>query len=138
MRARTSSERLLSCVEVAISVCGQRAARSALAAWNALTLVPKRSGSPPTSLSDTRRLKTYSAVSSTPFAVTGAVNCWKRIAKARQALRSASPASPGGRTSSTLRTKSNTLTSAARLRRRARAIAHSMWRRSLVETRSLT
>jgi hypothetical protein len=55
MRVRTSSERLLSCVEVATMVCGQRAARSTLAPWKARTVMPNTEGSPPTSLSDTRR-----------------------------------------------------------------------------------
>ncbi len=58
MRARTSSERLLSWVEVASIVCGHLAVRSRLAPWNAETVMPKASGSPPTSFSDTRRLKT--------------------------------------------------------------------------------
>ena len=40
MRERTSSERLLSCVDVASIVCGQRLARSALAAWKARTPTP--------------------------------------------------------------------------------------------------
>ena len=52
MRLRTSSERLLSCVDVASMVCGQRSARSALSAWNSSTSKPKWSGSPPTSLSE--------------------------------------------------------------------------------------
>ncbi len=56
MRARTSSARLLSWVELASIVPGQRAARSALAPWKALTGRPNWSGSPPTSFSDTSRL----------------------------------------------------------------------------------
>ena len=52
MRARTSSERLVSWVEVASTVCGQRAARSALAPWNAATRMPNIPGSVPTSLRD--------------------------------------------------------------------------------------
>jgi hypothetical protein len=56
MRARTSSLRLLSCVEVASIVAGQLLARSALAPWKALTVTPKVAGSPPTSFRDTSRL----------------------------------------------------------------------------------
>ena len=52
MRLRTSSERLLSCVEVASMVCGQRAARSALASWKSATLMPNTAGSPPTSFNE--------------------------------------------------------------------------------------
>ncbi len=55
-RARTSSLRLVSCVDVAESACGQCAARSAIQSWSACGATPKRSGSPPTSLSDTSRL----------------------------------------------------------------------------------
>jgi hypothetical protein len=125
MRARTSSARLLSWVELASIVCGHFAARSALAPWKADTVIPKCSGWPPTSFSEASRLKRYSAVSSTPFAVTGAVNCWKRIAKPRYSSASSGVAPPGGRASSALRTKSNTVASPARLSRLARATAQS-------------
>jgi hypothetical protein len=56
MRERTSSDRLLSCVDVASIVYGQCVARSRLAAWKARTVMPNRSGSPPTSFSDTSLL----------------------------------------------------------------------------------
>ena len=82
MRARTSSLRLASCVEVASIVCGQCGARSRLAAWKAATDMPKSSGSPPTSLTEISRWWRYSAVSSMPLAATGEVNCCSRRAKA--------------------------------------------------------
>ena len=41
MRARTSSERLVSCVEVASISCGQWRARCCASAWNWRTLTPK-------------------------------------------------------------------------------------------------
>ena len=56
MRARTSSPRLVSWVAVADRAWGERSRRSALAAWNSAMEAPKRLGSPPTSLSETRRL----------------------------------------------------------------------------------
>ena len=56
IRARTSSLRLVSWVEVAESAWGHRAARSANQACSDSGGVPKWSGSPPTSFSDTRRL----------------------------------------------------------------------------------
>ena len=40
MRARTSSERLLSCVDVASIVCGHVRARFAVAVWNAHRVMP--------------------------------------------------------------------------------------------------
>ncbi len=55
MRQRTSSARLLSCVEVASMVCGQCRSRSRLAPWKAEADTPKLAGSPPTSFSDTSR-----------------------------------------------------------------------------------
>ena len=45
MRARTSSLRLVSCVELESIACGQRFARSAVRWWNADTETPNRSGS---------------------------------------------------------------------------------------------
>ena len=56
MRARTSSLRLVSWVELASSVAGQSRARSALWRWKAVSERPNWSGSPPTSLSEIRRL----------------------------------------------------------------------------------
>ena len=57
MRARTSSERLLSWVEVASIVCGQCArAVGARAVESADAVKPNSAGSPPTSFSDTSRL----------------------------------------------------------------------------------
>jgi hypothetical protein len=53
MRARTSSERLLSWVEVASMVCGQWRARCALARGSARREA-ELAGSPPTSFSDTQ------------------------------------------------------------------------------------
>ncbi len=55
-RARTSSLRLVSCVDVAESACGHRAARARSHVCRRSGATPKRSGSPPTSFSDTRRL----------------------------------------------------------------------------------
>jgi hypothetical protein len=55
-RARVSSPRLVSCVEVAIMAEGQRAARSRLASCTASRERPKRSGVPPTSFSAMNRL----------------------------------------------------------------------------------
>ncbi len=55
IRARTSPERLVSCVWVTSRLCGKRSARSALAAWNCSIEIPKRPGSPPTSLSASSR-----------------------------------------------------------------------------------
>ena len=40
MRARTSSERLVSCVEVASISCGQFLARYCASVWKALTVEP--------------------------------------------------------------------------------------------------
>jgi hypothetical protein len=54
-RARTSSARFVSCVDVASIVPGCVAAVSAFRRWNASTVVPKRAGSPPTSFSATSR-----------------------------------------------------------------------------------
>ena len=45
MRERTSGERFVSCVYVASSCSGNRAARAAFAAWNSAMLSPKRAGS---------------------------------------------------------------------------------------------
>ena len=55
IRARTSPERFVSWVCVTSRLSGKRAARSALAAWKAATAIPNRDGSPPTSLSASRR-----------------------------------------------------------------------------------
>jgi hypothetical protein len=57
IRARTSSLRLLSCVDEASMARGRRAWASAQAAWNSSIDKPKRPGSPPTSFNETRRLK---------------------------------------------------------------------------------
>jgi hypothetical protein len=122
---------LLSCVDVASSVARQRRPRSSAARWNARTVLPNRSGSPPTSFSDASRLKRYNAVSSMPFAATGAVNCWARIANATYAGRR-SASSGGGSPSSSARTKSKIAASATRPRRFARPIAQSTKRRSCV------
>jgi hypothetical protein len=83
MRARTSSERLASCVDVVSMAAGQFSARSRLMAWKAATDRPNSSGSLPTSFSEIRRWCRYSAVSSMPLASTGAVYCCSRWAKAR-------------------------------------------------------
>jgi hypothetical protein len=64
-------------------------------------------------------------VSSTPFAATGAVNCWKLMANARYAAVRVAEAPAGACASSAVRTKSKMLASAARLRRFARPIAQS-------------
>ena len=56
MRARTSSLRLVSCVQVVSMLAGQCSARSWLRRWKMSAVVPKCSGSPPTSLSETSRL----------------------------------------------------------------------------------
>ena len=55
-RARASSERLVSWVELPSMVYGERPARSPAAAWNSFSETPKRDGSPPTSFSAIRRL----------------------------------------------------------------------------------
>ena len=55
-RARTSSLRFVSCVDVVDRPCGQRCARRASQAWSASGGVPKPAGSPPTSLRETSRL----------------------------------------------------------------------------------
>jgi hypothetical protein len=65
-------------------------------------------------------------VSSIPFAVTGAVNCCIFIANARMRVFSPGLASSGASASSMRRTNSKMVVSAARLRRRACATAHSM------------
>ena len=56
-RARTSSERLVSCVESVVMVAGVAASRAAARAWNSAAATPKRSGAPPTSLSATKRFQ---------------------------------------------------------------------------------
>ena len=56
MRARMSSDRLVSWVEVASRVPGQWRAMESLSAWNSSGLIPNRPGSPPTSLRATSRL----------------------------------------------------------------------------------
>ena len=56
MRARTSSLRLVSWVVVASMRCGQSRCALGLRRWKAATLMPKCSGSPPTSLSEISRL----------------------------------------------------------------------------------
>jgi hypothetical protein len=55
-RARTSSERLVSWVELPSMVVGQRRARSSAAAWNSPSVKPKCAGWPPTSFSAISRL----------------------------------------------------------------------------------
>ena len=55
-RARTSSERLVSCVESVVIVRGHAATRPAQRSWNSAGETPNRSGSPPTSFSATNRL----------------------------------------------------------------------------------
>ena len=55
IRARTSPERLVSWVWVTSRLCGKRRARSRFPAWKASTGMPNRDGSPPTSLSASRR-----------------------------------------------------------------------------------
>ena len=57
MRILTSSPRLVSWVEVVLSATGCLRWRSARAVWKSVIGVPKWAGSPPTSLSETRRLK---------------------------------------------------------------------------------
>ena len=54
-RARTSSLRLVSCVESVVMDAGARSARRRWASWNSSTVLPNRAGSPPTSLSITNR-----------------------------------------------------------------------------------
>ena len=56
MRARTSSLRFVSCVDVVESACGHCRCRSASQPCSARGDTPKRAGSPPTSLSETSRL----------------------------------------------------------------------------------
>ena len=51
MRALASAERFVSWVLVTSRLRGKRRARSAFAAWKSATDMPKRAGSPPTSLS---------------------------------------------------------------------------------------
>ncbi len=127
MRARTSSERLLSWVEVASIVCGHLAARSALAPWNADDRHAEVVRIAADVVQRHEAVVDVEAVSSTPFAVTGAVNCWKRIANARySAAQRLGARRRGARASSGVRTKSKTLASAARLRRCAWPTAQSM------------
>jgi len=83
MRARTSSERLASCVDVVSMAEGRLSRRSRPMAWKAATERPNSSGSLPTSLSEISRWWRYSAVSSMPLASTGAVYCCSRCVKAR-------------------------------------------------------
>jgi hypothetical protein len=52
MRARTSSPRLVSCVDDAFIVSGQRWARCLIASWNCAIDVVTASGCEPTSLSE--------------------------------------------------------------------------------------
>ena len=54
-RARTSSLRLVSCVDSVVCETGQSRCATAHASWNSSTGRPKRPGSPPTSLSAARR-----------------------------------------------------------------------------------
>src|SRR5207244_690492 len=54
-RARRSSARLLSWVDVDSIECGRKRSRIWLAAWNAAAEMPNVRGSPPTSLSDSNR-----------------------------------------------------------------------------------
>ncbi len=54
-RARTSSLRLVSCVDSVVWETGQSACWASHAAWNSATGRPKRPGSPPTSLSAANR-----------------------------------------------------------------------------------
>ena len=54
-RARTSSWRLVSCVDSVVMVAGQSRASRAANSWNSAGLVPKASGSPPTSFSAASR-----------------------------------------------------------------------------------
>ena len=56
MRARTSSPRLVSWVDVASSASGQRARRAAFLSWKTAGELAEARGSPPTSLSETSRL----------------------------------------------------------------------------------
>ena len=53
--ARTSSLRLVSCVDRVTMADGQYLALTSAPWWNSAADTPKRSGSPPTSLSDTSR-----------------------------------------------------------------------------------
>ncbi len=55
MRARTSSPRLVSWVLKVVIAVGHNVARVCAREWNSAALTPKRSGSPPTSLSETSR-----------------------------------------------------------------------------------
>src|SRR5919204_5493283 len=55
-RARTSSPRFVSWVEVADNAHGHRLRRSDIHTWTSAGLFPKRVGSPPTSFRDNRRL----------------------------------------------------------------------------------
>ena len=111
MRARTSALRFVSCV-----VRGEQRSRPralpalAFAAWNSSTESPKRSGSPPTSLSASRRAYRYIAVSSTPFAMTAPVVCWKRTTNS------------GGVAVAVERSASATSSGSARQRARGRAV----------------
>ena len=55
--------------------------------------IAQAAGLPPTSLSESSRLKLYRNVSSKPFAIRGPVNCWKRaINFLRSSLEPFSPA----------------------------------------------
>ena len=54
-RARTSSWRLVSCVDSVVMLAGQSRASRAANSWNSSGLVPKESGSPPTSFSAASR-----------------------------------------------------------------------------------
>ena len=55
IRARTSSPRLVSWVDKVVMAAGHSWPRTAAARWNSAALTPKRSGSPPTSLSEINR-----------------------------------------------------------------------------------
>ena len=55
MRARTSSPRLVSCVESVVCDAGNTACRRSCRAWNSATSIENSDGSPPTSVSDASR-----------------------------------------------------------------------------------
>ena len=55
MRARTSSERLVSCVVSAVIASGQSRWRSSIAVWKSVGEIAKMSGSAPTSLREVSR-----------------------------------------------------------------------------------
>ena len=55
-RARTSSERFVSCVESVVIECGQAASRARCASWNSSTDRAGIDGSAPTSVSVPRRV----------------------------------------------------------------------------------